>query len=651
MRRIRGTIVCIVASFLASQVLFALLPKAFELWNAQLTDRLFRLRSAVPSLEPPYDPTIVHVDLNDTSLRELDNFYINRSRIHYATLIRNLASMGTAAQAYDLLFAARMEEAEDRQLMDATAGADNVYFGMVFELSEEGRGRMKGRRTPEGAAYLERTGWTLQTDGSAKSFYEGSPHRVTFPDLASLARGGGFISIKEDGDGVMRRVPLLVRSGGKYYPSLPFKVVCDHLQVPPERIRVASGRIVLEGARRTGAPPRDITIPVDGHGNMVINFIGPWERMTHYHFVDVYQASESDEELARWRKELKDKIVVVSEVATGSTDIGPVPTDLNFPLSGLHANVMHTILTGSFLQTLSPAEMVLIEVGVSAVIVGISLSFTSLWFTLGLAILGVLYAGLGTASFLWGGILPSFVRPLVLLGMAAVSVNGYRYVQEEQEKRVLKTTFEAYFPPAVVKKIMANPQLIATGGGKKELTILFSDIKDFTLHTSTRSPDEIRRALNEYFDAMVEIVFQYEGTVDKYIGDGLMVFFGDPEPLPDHALRGVRAAMAMQQKARELKARWERDAGIPLVIRIGVNTGEVVVGNMGSAKRLSYTVLGAAVNLAQRLETNARPGGILISQRTYALLGNQITARALDPLTVKGFASPIHVYEVEVGDR
>jgi adenylate cyclase len=165
------------------------------------------------------------------------------------------------------------------------------------------------------------------------------------------------------------------------------------------------------------------------------------------------------------------------------------------------------------------------------------------------------------------------------------------------------------------------------------------------------SPDEIQKMLNEYFEAMVDIVFKFNGTVDKFIGDGLMVFFGDPEPQEDHALRCVQTAIEMQRKCRELKARWEKDGKMPLQIRIGINTGNVVVGNMGSARRLSYTVLGADVNLAQRLESNAPIGGIMISQRTYELVNKNVKTRPLGDVKVKGLETPLPVYEVLVEDE
>mgnify|MGYP003348170222 FL=1 len=211
---------------------------------------------------------------------------------------------------------------------------------------------------------------------------------------------------------------------------------------------------------------------------------------------------------------------------------------------------------------------------------------------------------------------------------------------------MLFRSFEAYFPPNVVGRIMANPHLIASVGERKELTIMFSDLVGFTGRSASMSPDEIRVLLNSYFEAMIDIVFKYEGTVDKFMGDGLMVFFGDPDPQPDHALRCVRMAIDMQKKIRELSHSWEQGGGRPLQARIGINSGLVVVGNMGSARRLSYTVLGSAVNLAQRLESNAPLGGILISQRTQELIDGAVPTRHVGQVQIKGLEEPVDAFEV-----
>jgi adenylate cyclase len=381
---------------------------------------------------------------------------------------------------------------------------------------------------------------------------------------------------------------------------------------------------------------------------MRINFIGPWERMTHYNFSDVLSASDDIDYLELWAEELAGKIVVVSEVTTGQSDIGPVPTDTNFPLSGLHANVMHSVLTESFLRELVYAEMIFIELVLLFVILALSIRYSSIPFSIGATAIGIGYIGVAAIFFLYGQVIFHIVRPVFMMTLAIGSILIYRYINEEKSKEALRRSFEAYFPPEIVKELMAEPKLIEERGVKKELTILFSDIKNFTGYTSTLTPEHIQTLLNEYFGAMTEIVFKHGGTIDKFIGDGLMVFFGDPKPQPDHAVRCVRAAIEMQQKVKSLKQHWQNRGDFPIQIRIGINTGQVSVGNMGSSRRLSYTVLGADVNLAQRLESNAPVEGIMISERTHALVKDHFKTQVLDKIQVKGFDEQITVYEVPV---
>jgi class 3 adenylate cyclase len=199
----------------------------------------------------------------------------------------------------------------------------------------------------------------------------------------------------------------------------------------------------------------------------------------------------------------------------------------------------------------------------------------------------------------------------------------------------------------MLTKILENPKSLALQGQRKELTMLFSDIKSFSTLSDKIEPELIHRLLNLYFSRMTNIVFHYDGFVDKFIGDGLLCFFGDPIPHPDHALRAVRAALEMQQEVRVLALQIQENLRLdPIHIRIGINTGYVIVGNMGSSERMDYTVLGSDVNLAQRLEASARPGHIMISERTYQEIQGKIEARKLDKIIIKGFENPVQVYEV-----
>ncbi len=642
--------VLVAASFLAVHILSWILPNVFEPWNARTFDRLLLFRSSLGLLRPSYDSTIVHVDISDKTLSKLRNAYLARSE--FAGVVRNLAEMGAASQLWDFVFASRLNRGEDSMFIYSTSRAGNVYFGLAFRLSEGEELTPQTSDNSGSGAYIDRTKWSIKVEGNVSDFYQGLTPLGTFLELAEASKGLGHLNMMPDRDGVFRRVPLLVRLDDGFYPSISFRAICEYLNVLPAQIIVKpSGSITLQGAHTAGGTPHDIVIPIDRYGNMTVNYLGPWEAMKHYDFADVLRASDDRDELELMGEELRGKIVMVSQVTTGSADIGSVPTDHSFPKSGIHANLMHTILTENFLRELTDAESLVLEFLVMGIVLLLSFRFSSL--SLSLSTILLVFAFVVTASlfFLFGNVIMNVIRPSLMIVVALFSIVAYRYVNEEKEKEVLRRSFEAYFPASVVKKIMANPGSITTAGQKKELTIMFTDIISFTTYSATQQPDQIQKMLNEYFEAMIDIVFEYGGTVDKLIGDGLMVFFGDPEPQPDHAVRCVEAAIEMQQKTRELKRRWQSEGKMPIQIRIGINSGTVIVGNMGSQRRLSYTVLGSDVNLAQRLERSAPAEGIIISERTCELVKDRIVTRPVGQIKVKGLNQPVTVYEVPVDGK
>jgi adenylate cyclase len=651
-RRLLVTATLLLAVLLATHAAHWLLPQLFGPLASQVTDRLFALRSSFESLRPAYDDVVVHVAIDDATLRDWEDFYIDRA--DYARLVRNLGRTGVAEQLHDVIFAAPTAPGEDQELVEATTEAGAVFYGMALGLTRRSGGAGDGTTTPAGPELLARDRWELSIVGDPSKLYETTGRFQTFAQLAGAARGLGFLDIVADQDGVYRRVPLLARDGDAFVPSMPFRVVCDFLGVDPSRIEVAPGRgITLREARRPGAEStHDLVIPIDDEGRMIVNYIGPWGRMKHYSFDTVYHASDDRFELEDLGGELQGRIAVISTVATGMGDIGAVPTDPIYPLSGIHANVIHGILTREFLRELGPLDMLIwIELPLLAVLLAVSMRLSTIPFVLLASGLVAAYHLLSGMLFLYGNLILNIPRPVILLVGATVVVASYHYHLESKARAVLRTTFDAYFPPSVVDKIMAHSEQLASTAHKKELTILFSDISSFTHHTSRMEAGQVRMLLNEYFERMVEIVFRYQGTLDKFIGDGLMVFFGDPESQSDHATRGVRAAIEMQEAARELGNAWIERGDFPLAIRVGINTGEVIVGNMGSSRRLSYTVLGEPVNLAQRLESQAPVGGVLISERTFELIDDTVPAVRREPIRVKGIDTPIPVYEVSVPDR
>ncbi|HTP12804.1 MAG TPA: CHASE2 domain-containing protein, partial [Bacteroidota bacterium] len=344
-RKLKATVVLIVASFVSSYLLFWLFPGIVEPWNAQAVDQLFALRSAARVFQPAYDTLVVHVDLGDASVEKLGSFY--PSRYHFGRVARNLGETGVAAQIWDFVFAARSaDNGEDSAFIADTRRANNVYFGVAFDLTEGAGTRLPSNVSRNRVEYLDSTKWDVMVDGNADEFFTGSRPLTTFTSLVEASRGMGFLSIRFDRDGAFRRAPLLVKYNGAFYPSLPFRAVCDYLHVPPGKIVVRPGRsITLKDAYQPGRQAHDIVIPIDAYGQMVVNFAGPWERMRHFDFTDIYKASDSRADLEDLSDDLRGTFAVVSQVTTGSADVAPVPTDNNFPLSGLHANVANTILT------------------------------------------------------------------------------------------------------------------------------------------------------------------------------------------------------------------------------------------------------------------------------------------------------------------
>src|SRR5262249_31916794 len=313
---------------------------------------------------------------------------------------------------------------EDQALIDATQATGQVYFGLALTLDKGGQRSRPQPTRAEDQRDAERTAWALTVQGEPRALYVGTDPVNTFHDLARAARGLGYISSTADRDGVLRRLPLVVRYGNAFYPSLAFRVICDYLRASPANSLVMPGRqITLRGAQRPGAAaPHVIVIPIDRHGNMVINYVGAWERFTHYPLERILTASKERVELEILAEELAGKIVVVADVSTGTSDVGAIPLDANFPLSGLHTNVLHTIVTENFLRELSAPEMLLIEALLLGVLLVLALRFASLPFALGTLGLALGYVALVVLGFLYGYLIANVVRPLLMLTGATVAI-------------------------------------------------------------------------------------------------------------------------------------------------------------------------------------------------------------------------------------
>jgi adenylate cyclase len=242
----------------------------------------------------------------------------------------------------------------------------------------------------------------------------------------------------------------------------------------------------------------------------------------------------------------------------------------------------------------------------------------------------------------WLDIVPLYAM-LVAQHLGGISYQRYL---EGHKRRQVQSMFGRYVSARVVEQLIRNPDMANPSGRKERLTMFFSDVRGFTSMSEKMEPQEVQRLLSEYFTEMTRILFKHGGTLDKFIGDAVMAFFGNPEPQPDHAVRAVLMAVEMQDAVAALNQKWAAEGRQTIGVGMGINTGEVTVGNLGSKDFLDYTVIGDAVNLACRLEQNAKAGEIIITQTTYDEVKHAVEVDSLEPIRVKGKSEPIPIYRV-----
>jgi adenylate cyclase len=614
-------------------------------WNNSIDDLLFRLRYALRGPEK-MQRSIVHVDLTDSIVEELGLSVGDRK--DFARLVRVLSKAGVSSIVLDEMFPAAGTRDGDAAFVRSITEAGCVYLPAVMRTVRIGRAAEVSKRSTGLPDLLERRLWhpKVLRRGSPMSAVTAS---LSYAALTAAARGVGTINSDPDSDGVIRRMPLLIQRGDGYLPGLSLCAACDVMGVEPARIEVTFGRrIRLSQAHLPDGTVRDVDIPIDEAGRAIIDYAGPWgASFPHYSFAKLLEAETDPAVADSLSAELDGTCVIVSDLTINSSDYAASPLESVSPRSGIHANLLNGMLSNRFLRSPSWFE------GLAITLVFAVLLWAAAWrfrpvtgSLLALLVWIALVAG-QFGLFVFRGIMPSLAGPTLGFVLALVAVNAWRFVQAERDRLRTRARLERYFAPKLMSKILqAQDRLMSAE--QKIVTILFSDISGFTSWCTTQQPHAIHRTLNEYFERMTEIVFRNEGTIDKFIGDGLMAFFGDPFPQSDHALRAVHTGIQMQQEVRRLRARWEAEGRMPLHIRVGINTGEVVIGDMGSRRIMAYTAVGANVNLASRLEGKSPVDGVLVSSAVYRAVKDSVESRFAGRTTAKGIAEDFETYEILV---
>ncbi len=502
-----------------------------------------------------------------------------------------------------------------------------------------------------------------------QEFFKAKNMEAPIESFIEVASGGGFLNGIPHQDGVLRFVPLFIKFRNKIFPHIAIASILDLYK--PENISFDPGkRLILHKANVDGKL-KDISIPIDEKGATLINWTGRWQdTFRHLSGADLYRlyflrdlyanVQDDPDQAAFFKKRLEEKegmlaekvegsICIIGLTAAGTHDFNPIPYESTYPMVGTHGNVLNSILTQQFI-TRTPNKANLAILLAIAVIVGLSLPFLSS--LKGLFFTAVILVGTFLTSLYWfnQGIWLSLASPLILSLFSYLGITSYKFSTEEKSKREIKNAFSKYVSPEVIEEILQDPSKLRLGGDRKELTVLFSDIRGFTNYSEKRDPEEVVSILNEYLDAMTKVIVDYKGTLDKYVGDEIMAVFGAPHfaPPETNAKSAVTCALKMLERLKELHAKWASEGLEPLDIGIGINTGDMVVGNMGSELRMDYTVIGDAVNLGARVEALTRQfnAHLIVSEATYRYIKDIVEVKPLEPIKVKGKEIPVMIYEV-----
>jgi adenylate cyclase len=399
------------------------------------------------------------------------------------------------------------------------------------------------------------------------------------------------------------------------------------------------------GRRDFGVPAR---IPLRGDGRHVVTYFGLKSKpFPYFSFYDVMENAD--------KRRMEGRVFIVGSTSPTLFDIKSAPHELLFPGVEIHASILNSIFTGSYVRRLTERQdiLVMVAVGLFAALIG----FLTKPYIGGILAAASFFAytllafRLFNNSLIW----VEMVRPVITIALTFTAVTIYRYMTEERGRKYLRSTFEHYLSPELIDMMYTQKLRPRLGGDTGVRTAYFTDIEGFsTFSEKLGEPTRLVELLNEYLSAMTDILLARYGTLDKYEGDAIIAFFGAPAPMPDHAAQACHTALDMQRKLGELREKWrsEGDKWPDIVhgmrMRIGINTGKITTGNMGSAVRMNYTMMGDAVNLAARLESAAKNYGVytMISNYTYDMVEGLFETRKLDVITVVGKSEPVTVYEL-----
>jgi len=556
----------------------------------------------------------------------------------YGAIVSYCQRSGAKAVAFDVLFTepSKYGVTDDTAFSDAAKGFGR-FAGAVFMGQSSG----STTRWPPDIPALKWNITGLQSWLKAVRPEKTTFRRASFP-IPELAKSAAIlcnIQSEPDPDGVYRRARLFGVFDNHILPALG---IGAYLAANPQATSaIQPGRLSIN----------EKTIQIDDAGNAILRFRGPSGTHQAYSAAAVLQSEirilNGDAPTIKDPDAFKDKYVLFGFTAPGLYDLRSAAVGGVYSGVEIHATLLDNFLSGDFIQTVPPAPVFIFIIILALSGAVLTSAFSSVRAIVSASSLFLAAPiGLSLGAYLQGFWLP-IIAPETAVILAIVLALVFNYITEGRQKRFIKNAFQQYLSPAVIEQLLQNPDRLKLGGERKMLSIFFSDLQGFTSISEGLDPEALTQLLNDYLSAMTDIVHDEGGTVDKYEGDAIIAFWNAPLDVPDHAVRVTQAALRCQARLAELRPAFKDRIGKDMHMRIGINTGMAVVGNMGSHTRFDYTMLGDAVNLAARLEgTNKQFGTYtMISQATRQLIGDAFAVRELARVAVVGRKKAVTVYE------
>lgn len=641
-------------------LLYSFIPKTLESFDNRLRDYMFILRG-----EEPDSGNVVVIDLDDKSLKQIGQWPWSRDVV--SQMLVNLTNAGVGLVAFDVVFAEEDRsnpiklveklqlDIKDKEIPDydytfaATVSQTPTILGYQFQLTKDKYMDTKAPAIP--AIFIEKN----RNDNNKNMVINAHGTILNIPLVQDNAYSSGFFNNVPDESGVVRSVPLIIRYNEQLFPSLALEVVRT----------ISDKRKVYVNYDELGVSDiqvGDYSIPTDRYGRIIVNFRGGEKSFKYISASDIINENFKPEDIAG-------KIAIIGTSAAGLLDLRATPFESIYPGVEVHANVIDNILTQNFIARPSWIDgLNILHIFILAFILLLLVAYLPIW--MALTFISLVFAAdmymIFTALFEHGLIL-NILFPVLTLFASVICAFTLNYFLETRQSQAIKGKFASKVSKEVMESLLANPDDNTFAAMSKEITVFFSDVRNFTnISEAMPSASVLIEFLNEYMDPMTDIIIKEKGTVDKFIGDAIMAYWNAPGDVPDHAERALVATLEQLHKIDDLNAKIRQDprfeavvkmadeSGVPVIdIGIGLNSGVAVAGEMGSTQRSDYTVIGDPVNLGARLESLCKyyNSKCNISNFTKEQLTGKYIFRFLDLVTVKGKKEPIEIWQVVDYDR